>query len=185
MLWTDGAPLCGFTDYFGTLETTLVQGSSSTTLNLRLTGVPVGKEDETERNVCRSSSSIPLVLPADSFCSFAAIHLLPQRSASDRVSTLHPSLPSRTFFFSIIIFHSNRKTSTTKEAIRATVDLALRCQRRHHSLLVRYRRSTWCRVLLRTKWPRWQSLSLSAVKGVMRRMEDAVRGEFGCHAQGT
>lgn len=37
-------------DYYGTLETTLVQGSSSTTLNLRLSGVPVGKEDEAVRS---------------------------------------------------------------------------------------------------------------------------------------
>ncbi|SGY77456.1 BQ5605_C005g03642 [Microbotryum silenes-dioicae] len=37
--------------YFGTLETTLHQGSASTTLTLRLSGVPVGKEDEAERNL--------------------------------------------------------------------------------------------------------------------------------------
>ncbi|SCV69539.1 BQ2448_2559 [Microbotryum intermedium] len=41
--WTEG--------YFGTLETTLHQGSASTTLTLRLSGVPVGKEDEAERNL--------------------------------------------------------------------------------------------------------------------------------------
>ncbi|ORY55337.1 activator of Hsp90 ATPase [Leucosporidium creatinivorum] len=38
-------------NYYGTLETTLTQGSNSTTLDLRLSGVPVGKEDEAERNL--------------------------------------------------------------------------------------------------------------------------------------
>ncbi|KAI5479570.1 high-glucose-regulated protein 8 [Pseudohyphozyma bogoriensis] len=38
-------------DYHGSLEATLAQGSNSTTLSLRLTGVPVGKEDEAERNL--------------------------------------------------------------------------------------------------------------------------------------
>ncbi|GJN88415.1 hypothetical protein Rhopal_001381-T1 [Rhodotorula paludigena] len=38
-------------DHFGTLETTLDQGSNSTTLGLKLSGVPVGKEDETEANL--------------------------------------------------------------------------------------------------------------------------------------
>ncbi|KAK4701521.1 activator of Hsp90 ATPase protein 1, partial [Phenoliferia sp. Uapishka_3] len=37
--------------YYGSLEMKLQQGSNSTTLNLRLSGVPVGKEDETERNL--------------------------------------------------------------------------------------------------------------------------------------
>ena len=36
-----------FADHYGTLETTLDQGSNSTTLNLKLSGVPIGKEDET------------------------------------------------------------------------------------------------------------------------------------------
>lgn len=39
------------TDHFGVLESTLDQGSNSTTLSLRLTGVPVGMEDETEGNL--------------------------------------------------------------------------------------------------------------------------------------
>ncbi|GAA6011650.1 hypothetical protein JCM11491_004721 [Sporobolomyces phaffii] len=34
-------------DHYGTLETSLEQGSNSTTLNLKLSGVPIGKEDET------------------------------------------------------------------------------------------------------------------------------------------
>ncbi|GAA5882535.1 hypothetical protein JCM16303_002029 [Sporobolomyces ruberrimus] len=38
-------------DHYGTLETTLDQGSNSTTLNLKLSGVPIGKEDETETNL--------------------------------------------------------------------------------------------------------------------------------------
>ncbi|KAM0753653.1 activator of Hsp90 ATPase [Meredithblackwellia eburnea MCA 4105] len=37
--------------YHGSLEMSLAQGSSSTTLALRLAGVPVGKEDEAERNL--------------------------------------------------------------------------------------------------------------------------------------
>ncbi|GAA5896154.1 hypothetical protein JCM5296_007247 [Sporobolomyces johnsonii] len=37
--------------HYGTLEMALEQGSNSTTLNLRLSGVPVGKEDETEQNL--------------------------------------------------------------------------------------------------------------------------------------
>ncbi|GAA5877514.1 hypothetical protein JCM8547_000177 [Rhodosporidiobolus lusitaniae] len=38
-------------DHYGTLETTLEQGSNSTTLNLKLSGVPIGKEDEAESNL--------------------------------------------------------------------------------------------------------------------------------------
>ncbi|GAA5996496.1 hypothetical protein JCM5350_002341 [Sporobolomyces pararoseus] len=38
-------------NHYGTLETTLDQGSNSTTLNLKLSGVPIGKEDETEQNL--------------------------------------------------------------------------------------------------------------------------------------
>ncbi|BGP46193.1 Co-chaperone [Rhodotorula kratochvilovae] len=38
-------------NHYGVLETTLNQGSNSTTLSLKLTGVPVGKEDETESNL--------------------------------------------------------------------------------------------------------------------------------------
>lgn len=38
-------------DVYGQLEAALAQGSNSTTLNLTLRGVPVGKEDETETNV--------------------------------------------------------------------------------------------------------------------------------------
>ncbi|CEQ42721.1 SPOSA6832_04577, partial [Sporobolomyces salmonicolor] len=37
--------------HYGTLEMALEQGSNSTTLNLKLSGVPVGKEDETEQNL--------------------------------------------------------------------------------------------------------------------------------------
>ncbi|KAM0792511.1 hypothetical protein ACM66B_005181 [Microbotryomycetes sp. NB124-2] len=37
--------------YFGDLEVKLNQGSNSTTLDLRLEGVPVGTEEETERNL--------------------------------------------------------------------------------------------------------------------------------------
>lgn len=37
--------------YYGTLDMLLRQGANSTTLTLRLTGVPVGKEDEAERNM--------------------------------------------------------------------------------------------------------------------------------------
>ncbi|KAG0143768.1 hypothetical protein CROQUDRAFT_660858 [Cronartium quercuum f. sp. fusiforme G11] len=39
------------TDHFGKLKTTLVQGSDSTKLELYLTGVPVGTEEETEKNL--------------------------------------------------------------------------------------------------------------------------------------
>ncbi|GAA6026867.1 hypothetical protein JCM8097_005918 [Rhodosporidiobolus ruineniae] len=38
-------------DHYGTLEMELNQGSNSTTLSLKLSGVPVGKEDETESNL--------------------------------------------------------------------------------------------------------------------------------------
>ncbi|GAA6001077.1 hypothetical protein JCM10207_007402 [Rhodosporidiobolus poonsookiae] len=38
-------------DHYGTLEMALEQGSNSTTLNLKLSGVPIGKEDETESNL--------------------------------------------------------------------------------------------------------------------------------------
>ncbi|GAA5890315.1 hypothetical protein JCM6882_008792 [Rhodosporidiobolus microsporus] len=38
-------------DHYGQLETTLEQGSNSTTLNLKLSGVPIGKEDEAESNL--------------------------------------------------------------------------------------------------------------------------------------
>ncbi|GAA5931757.1 AHA1 family protein [Sporobolomyces koalae] len=38
-------------NHYGTLETALEQGSNSTTLNLKLSGVPIGKEDETEQNL--------------------------------------------------------------------------------------------------------------------------------------
>ncbi|KAK4053112.1 Co-chaperone [Microbotryomycetes sp. JL201] len=37
--------------YFGNLQVKLQQGANSTTLDLRLEGVPVGKEEETERNL--------------------------------------------------------------------------------------------------------------------------------------
>ncbi|KAH9450849.1 hypothetical protein MJO28_009687 [Puccinia striiformis f. sp. tritici] len=37
--------------HFGQLKTTLVEGSDSTKLELHLTGVPVGTEEETERNL--------------------------------------------------------------------------------------------------------------------------------------
>lgn len=37
--------------YFGSLESTLKQGNNSTTLVLKLEGVPVGKEEESERNL--------------------------------------------------------------------------------------------------------------------------------------
>jgi activator of HSP90 ATPase len=42
--------------HFGKLKTSLVQGSDSTNLELYLTGVPVGTEEETERNldICQS-----------------------------------------------------------------------------------------------------------------------------------
>ncbi|GAA6048923.1 hypothetical protein JCM3770_007121 [Rhodotorula araucariae] len=57
-------------NHFGTLETTLEQGSNSTTLSLKLTGVPVGKEDETESNLhgyyIRGLQSIGLGLPSSS-----------------------------------------------------------------------------------------------------------------------
>ncbi|GAA5920187.1 hypothetical protein JCM1841_006637 [Sporobolomyces salmonicolor] len=67
--------------HYGTLEMALEQGSNSTTLNLKLSGVPVGKEDETEQNLqtfyirglqaiglglLSSSSSSPSSLPATS-----------------------------------------------------------------------------------------------------------------------
>lgn len=38
-------------DHFGQLKTTLVEGSDSTKLELQLSGVPVGTEEETERNL--------------------------------------------------------------------------------------------------------------------------------------
>jgi activator of HSP90 ATPase len=38
-------------EHYGVLETSLDQGSNSTTLNLKLSGVPIGKEDEAESNV--------------------------------------------------------------------------------------------------------------------------------------
>lgn len=47
-------------EHYGTLEMELNQGSNSTTLNLKLAGVPVGKEDETESNVRFSSPLLPL-----------------------------------------------------------------------------------------------------------------------------
>ena len=43
--------------HFGTLETTLAQGESSTKLTLRMSGVPVGKEEETEANLQRFYTS--------------------------------------------------------------------------------------------------------------------------------
>ncbi|GAA5970099.1 hypothetical protein JCM11641_000267 [Rhodosporidiobolus odoratus] len=38
-------------DHYGSLESTLDQGSNSTTLTLKLSGVPIGKEDEAESNL--------------------------------------------------------------------------------------------------------------------------------------
>ncbi|KAK4058692.1 Co-chaperone [Microbotryomycetes sp. JL221] len=66
--------------YFGNLEVKLTQGSNSTTIDLRLEGVPVGKEEETERNLngyylnsLRAIGSVytpprppPLLVPASS-----------------------------------------------------------------------------------------------------------------------
>jgi len=43
--------------HFGTLVTRLVQGESSTQLTLKMTGVPVGKEEETEANLQRFYTS--------------------------------------------------------------------------------------------------------------------------------
>lgn len=43
--------------HYGTLETTLAQGESSTKLTLRMSGVPVGKEEETEANLQRFYTS--------------------------------------------------------------------------------------------------------------------------------
>ncbi|GAA6060553.1 hypothetical protein JCM10212_006917 [Sporobolomyces blumeae] len=63
-------------DHYGTLETTLDQGSNSTTLSLKLTGVPIGKEDETEHNLqtfyIRGLQAIGLGLSSSSTSSTSA-----------------------------------------------------------------------------------------------------------------
>jgi len=66
--------------HFGSLETTLDQGSNSTSLSLKLSGVPIGKEDEAENNVrsslsfsasCSASSSADARTSSSTSCSLA------------------------------------------------------------------------------------------------------------------
>ncbi|GAA5915656.1 hypothetical protein JCM8208_005907 [Rhodotorula glutinis] len=70
--------------HFGSLETSLDQGSNSTTLSLKLSGVPIGKEDEAENNLhvfyIRGLQSIGLGLLSSSSTSTAP-------SSSSRTST--------------------------------------------------------------------------------------------------
>lgn len=63
--------------HFGELEMSLQQGSTSTTLVLRLTGIPVGMEDASERNLngyyinglrsigCAPSPTSPVLAPVE------------------------------------------------------------------------------------------------------------------------
>lgn len=59
--------------HFGQLETTLDQGSSSTTLTLVLRGCPIGKEDETESNVS-DCTSLPLLRTLADAGFFSQLH---------------------------------------------------------------------------------------------------------------
>lgn len=127
--------------HFGTLETTLNQGSSSTTLELRLSGVPVGKEDEAERNV---SSTVFCDSIVTNYPSFSAQHFLHQRTEADRVG---PSLHRDTSL------NSRRSRSPSSSQSAATKSLALvgqcgsgrvvfrRCWGPGSSLLLRTERS--------------------------------------------
>ncbi|BGP54035.1 hypothetical protein JCM8202_003034 [Rhodotorula sphaerocarpa] len=77
-------------DVYGQLEAALAQGSNSTTLNLTLRGVPVGKEDETETNLqtfyIRGLQSIGLGLLSSSASSGPEEPPVPSSSRSPSTS---------------------------------------------------------------------------------------------------
>ncbi|KAL8292992.1 hypothetical protein RQP46_000686 [Phenoliferia psychrophenolica] len=85
--------------YYGSLEMKLQQGSNSTTLNLRLSGVPVGKEDETERNLgifyLAALKSIGSGLSSSSFPSVPA--------STPRASKRNPALPPPPSRWSLVL----------------------------------------------------------------------------------
>lgn len=75
--------------HFGSLETTLEQGSNSTTLSLKLSGVPIGKEDEAENNV----RLLPR-LPVTSRPPLLTLLFLDSRARSSTATTSAASSPS-------------------------------------------------------------------------------------------
>ncbi|BGP14027.1 hypothetical protein JCM10213_005612 [Rhodosporidiobolus nylandii] len=80
-------------DHYGTLETTLDQGSNSTTLNLKLSGVPIGKEDETENNLhafyIRALQQIGFGLLSSSTSSAPSTSSSPSSTTPSTPSTAH------------------------------------------------------------------------------------------------
>ncbi|KAA1104439.1 hypothetical protein PGT21_023522 [Puccinia graminis f. sp. tritici] len=83
--------------HFGKLKTSLTEGSDSTKLELHLTGVPVGTEEETERNLdifyLRSLKQIGLATTSN-FSSAHSLKPLPQIRPRRRRSSSPPDFPT-------------------------------------------------------------------------------------------